>query len=192
MSFIGYYHQLVNDRFGSRVVDRCWDFADTYLKEKIARSLFPQQQLLAGSFYGKFFSRNLNLYLLQRRPEEWRNFQTEKKKRPDNENPLSSTARPQLPPKETQSDPKVEAAPPQVKKKRKHQGDEIDVLFDTSLGKKVKKAALISELGPTPPKLDNGSVEKPAPGAMDKSLEDVLGVIRAVPKGEKPRVKKKR
>lgn len=224
MSFIGYYHQLVNDRFGSRVVDRCWDFSDTYLKvflllslcvvdastraytkklhqEKIARSLFPQQQFLAGSFYGKFFSRNLNLYLLQRKPEEWRNFQTDKKKRSDNENNVqpSSTAPPnsQLPPRrETQSDSKVEEAaapPPQVKKKkRKHEGDEIDALFETSLGKKVKKAALVSDLGTTTPKSNSGLVEKPASGAVDKNLEDVLGVIRTAPKGEKPRAKKKR
>lgn len=32
LGFVGHYHQLVDDRFGSRVVDRCWDFADTYLK----------------------------------------------------------------------------------------------------------------------------------------------------------------
>jgi nucleolar protein 9 len=32
MDFIGYYHLLVDDRIGSRVGDRCWFFADTYLK----------------------------------------------------------------------------------------------------------------------------------------------------------------
>lgn len=32
MNFIGYYHLLVDDRIGSRVGDRCWAFADTYLK----------------------------------------------------------------------------------------------------------------------------------------------------------------
>lgn len=170
-------------------------------QEKIARSLFPQQHFLAGSFYGKYFSRNLNLYLLQRKPEEWRNFQTDKKKRSDNENNAqsSSTAppnsQPLLPRRETQSDKKVEEAavpPSQVKKKRKHQGDEIDALFETSLGKKVKKAALISDLGTITPKSNSGLVEKPASGVVDKNLEDVLGVIRTAPKGEKPRAKKKR
>ncbi|KAG9219045.1 hypothetical protein CCMSSC00406_0001455 [Pleurotus cornucopiae] len=34
MSFIGHYHLLVDDRIGSRVGDRCWAFADTYLKRK--------------------------------------------------------------------------------------------------------------------------------------------------------------
>ena len=32
MAFIGHYHQLVDDKFGSRVGDRCWDNADPYLK----------------------------------------------------------------------------------------------------------------------------------------------------------------
>lgn len=31
-SFIGNYHLLVDDRIGSRVGDRCFAFADTYLK----------------------------------------------------------------------------------------------------------------------------------------------------------------
>ena len=32
MHFIGYYHELVDDRIGSRVGDNCWAFADPYLK----------------------------------------------------------------------------------------------------------------------------------------------------------------
>ena len=32
LSFIGNFHLLVDDRIGSRVGDRCWAFADTYLK----------------------------------------------------------------------------------------------------------------------------------------------------------------
>jgi hypothetical protein len=34
MDFIGHYHLLVDDKLGSRVGDRCWAFADTYLKVK--------------------------------------------------------------------------------------------------------------------------------------------------------------
>jgi nucleolar protein 9 len=34
---IGHYHVLADDRIGSRVVDRCWDSADVYLKV----GLFP-------------------------------------------------------------------------------------------------------------------------------------------------------
>lgn len=32
MDFIGHYYKLVDDKFGSRVGDRCWAFTDTYLK----------------------------------------------------------------------------------------------------------------------------------------------------------------
>lgn len=32
MHFIGHYHELVDDRIGSRVGDNCWAFADPYLK----------------------------------------------------------------------------------------------------------------------------------------------------------------
>jgi hypothetical protein len=32
ISLIGHYHLLVDDRIGSRVADRCWAFADPYLR----------------------------------------------------------------------------------------------------------------------------------------------------------------
>ena len=32
VSVIGHYHELVDDRIGSRVADRFWAFADPYLK----------------------------------------------------------------------------------------------------------------------------------------------------------------
>ena len=32
MDFIGHYYKLVDNKFGSRVGDRCWTFTDTYLK----------------------------------------------------------------------------------------------------------------------------------------------------------------
>ncbi len=44
LSLIGHYHELVDDRIGSRVADRCWASADPYLKEKIARSLIAQER----------------------------------------------------------------------------------------------------------------------------------------------------
>lgn len=39
MSLIGHYHTLVDDRIGSRVVDRCWAFADPYLRVRPVRSV---------------------------------------------------------------------------------------------------------------------------------------------------------
>ncbi|KAF8966518.1 armadillo-type protein [Flammula alnicola] len=119
MDFIGHYHLLVDDKLGSRVGDRCWAFCDTYLKEKIARSLVNQEQTLAASYYGKFFARNLNLYLLQRRPEDWRNLQSERKRAQDQQQQQRQTTAP-VP-----------------------DHNEIDALFDAKLGKRIKKAALV-------------------------------------------------
>ncbi|KAJ6627419.1 armadillo-type protein [Mycena sp. CBHHK59/15] len=138
MSFIGSFHLLVDDRIGSRVGDRCWAFADTYLKEKIARSLIPQEQFLAGSYYGKFFARNLSLYLLQRRPDEWRTMQTDRSR---------PVAEPKVPAPSSQV-LSMPAEKERKKRKRDAGGDEIEELFSATIGKKIKKAALIDSLEP--------------------------------------------
>ncbi|CAK5281828.1 unnamed protein product [Mycena citricolor] len=131
LSLIGSYHLLVDDRIGSRVGDRCWANADTYLKEKIARSMIPEERFLAASHFGKFFARNLNLYLLQRRPDDWRNMQSGQRPK--------ATAVQTNPPMIT---PTIQPNPPPVKKrKRDKAGDEIDQLFE-GMGKKIKRGAL--------------------------------------------------
>ncbi|KAF8314735.1 ARM repeat-containing protein, partial [Clavulina sp. PMI_390] len=72
---------LVDDKLGSRIADRCWAVADPYLRERIARTLIPHENSLAGSFYGKFFARNLHLTLLRRKPEEWRKMQLQQRQK---------------------------------------------------------------------------------------------------------------
>jgi nucleolar protein 9 len=194
LSFIGRYHVLVDDRIGSRVGDRCWAFSDTYLKvgvdstlfscsvliarlfqEKIARSLIPQEQFLAGSYYGKFFARNLNLYLLQRRPDEWRTMQSDRKRAAVP--PAVAAPSPVQSAEETKKERK--------KRKRDAAGDEIDDLFGAALGKKVKKAALVDAVQPESKVLPSGKET-----ALDRGLSDVMGAIRAAPgegKGKRKR-----
>lgn len=136
-------------------------FLHYYPKEKIARSLIPHEQLLAGSYYGKFFARNLNLYLLQRRPTEWKELQASRKAATQ----LDTTTK------------KVESKATSSKigsGKRKRSEHEIDTLFDSALGKKTKKGALAAGTAE-----DQTSV-RPA----ERGLEDVLGAIRAAPKSE--------
>lgn len=41
MSFIGHYHALVDDRIGSRIGDRCWAFADPYLRVSFPTFIAP-------------------------------------------------------------------------------------------------------------------------------------------------------
>ncbi|KAF8845591.1 ARM repeat-containing protein [Paxillus ammoniavirescens] len=164
MSFIGHYHTLVDDRIGSRVGDRCWAFADPYLREKVARSLIPYEQFLAASFYGKFFARNLNLYLLQRRPEDWKTLQSNNKANtPKTDQPISQAP---------SSD--------KVSKKRSAPEDEIDAVFDAALGNKTKKAAV-------------GHVSaQETKGSTDQQMSEVLGAIHMAPAGQSGRAKKKR
>lgn len=44
-------------------------------QEKIARSLIDQHNALSESQYGKYFAKKLNLPMLQRRPQEWKELQ---------------------------------------------------------------------------------------------------------------------
>ncbi|THU83938.1 hypothetical protein K435DRAFT_765540 [Dendrothele bispora CBS 962.96] len=167
MSFIGHFHLLADDRIGSRVCDRIFAFADTYLKEKIGRSLIPHEQALAASYYGKFFSRNLNLYLLRRRPDEWKDLQSSKRSL-DQEQAATTTTPATLPIEEKSSSQMSN----KKRKREKAIKDEIDEVFDTLPTKKTKNSSLTS----VPVK----SVQ--APIDNDPGLQDVFSAIRSVPK----------
>ncbi|KAI0662958.1 ARM repeat-containing protein [Cubamyces menziesii] len=234
MTFIGHYPALVDDRIGSRVGERCWAFADPYLREKIARSVVPYEHALAGSAYGKFFARHLSLHVLRRDPEGWKRMQSESKSASAS---VPLTATPHIQPKisETHSGtPKTKAlespadspdsqsdiAETSTKKAEKIRGkqraqpkDEIDALFDTTLGKKVKRAELASVAKEKPDGVtrsghaaDGGKdlerekrrkskkrkEREGSDNAVDRDLKDVLGAIRAAPKAEKGPMKRKR
>ncbi|KAG6885129.1 hypothetical protein C0993_005707 [Termitomyces sp. T159_Od127] len=175
MEFIGYYYVLVDDRLGSRVGDRCWAFADTYLKEKIARSLFVHEQSLAASYYGKFFARNLNLYLLRRRPNEWKTMQVDRKRAQEATN-KSSALSDSVP----DPGPHLDVVRQSAKRKRHVQSeDEIDAVFNASLGKRIKKAALSQSISREPEKMNVNQR-----GETD-GLQTVLGAIKSAPKDER-------
>jgi nucleolar protein 9 len=184
MSFIGHYHTLVDDRIGSRVGDRCWAFADTYLREKIARSLVVHEQFLAASYFGKYFARNINLYLLQRRPDEWRELQSQSKSNSGSTTspstlPSAPSAIVQMP---NSDDAEVSHPPKTSKKRRNRPEDEIDAVFNANLGGKVKRAAVSTV----------GSSDKLIMQKSDQGLQDVLGAIRAAPSDGGGRGKRQR
>ncbi|KAL1744639.1 armadillo-type protein [Schizophyllum fasciatum] len=173
---------LVDDRIGSRVAERLFATADTYLKEKIARAVLPHENMLAGSFYGKFFVRKLNLTLLKRKADEWRNAQSA---------PLKASAPAAAPPAELPSArASVLAAATDAKevgkktRKRHRPQNEIDELFDTSLGKRTKTAR-IETANPDMETVSSG------PSVDDKTLSAVLGAIQHAPKGDGGRKKRK-
>jgi len=144
--------------------------------------LITKEQVLAASYFGKFFARNLNLYLLQRRPEEWRNLQSERK-RSQGQHAIPTESAPMM-------ETPAEQAPSNEKRKRKSRPeDEIDALFNAKLGKRIKKAAL-SETTSTP---DSPSkVLDVATKEEDKELEQVLGAIRLAPKDDGQSKKKQK
>ncbi|KAG0698851.1 armadillo-type protein [Suillus ampliporus] len=185
MSLIGHYHTLVDDRIGSRVGDRCWAFADPYLREKIARSLVVHEQFLAASYFGKFFTRNINLYLLQRRPEEWRELQSQSKSSPGlitspSAVPSAPSATVQKPSSE---DAEVSHQSKASKKRRSRPEDEIDAVFSAGLGAKIKRTAVSATSSS-----DKLVVQK----SMDQGLQDILGAIRAAPSDDSGRGKRQR
>jgi len=152
---------------------RCWAAADPYFKEKLARALLPHAVRLAGSSHARYFTRGLALSLLQRKPDEWRR---------QHATPSSGGAA-AVSPKNTRSgvtDPPAIAtatndecdgsdgeqagrsfpAPARERKKRKRStaADEIDTLFDDTIGRKVVRSALELPVAPAsvPPKSKQG------------------------------------
>jgi nucleolar protein 9 len=72
LALIGSFPALAADKLGSRVADTAWAAADGFMKEKIARSLVPHATTLGNDMYGKYVVRKMDLHLLLRRPDEWR------------------------------------------------------------------------------------------------------------------------
>jgi len=120
MSLLGHYHELADDRIGSRVAERCWATADVYLKDKIAQSLVVQQGYLQQSQFGHFFARKVEIPLWQRRREEWK-----LKKAKEHQEMLDAQ-------KGRQPRPVV----PEAAEKKRKQVDEIDELFALGAGGK--------------------------------------------------------
>lgn len=193
MAFLEHYHELVDDRIGSRVGDRLWAAADPYLKEKIARSLSPHEQQLLGSFYGKFFVRGLNLYLLKRSPEEWKAQQAKDASRKDH--PITGSRvdsrqhRQPINPELIEESIEGKAGKAnRDRKKRKRVADkpedEIDALFSSVLGKKQKKGNLGSVVDGSEQSKDlndSGDKSKTKSLSTDRDLDTVLGAIRTAP-----------
>ena len=211
MAFIGHYHVLVDDKFGSRVGDRCWDNADPYLKvrrlvvllfhlsiycqqEKIARSVIPYEYALAGSLYGKFFTRRLHLSLLHRKPEEWKTLQARQQveqREKQQARQQGATAKPTA----TTSTAGVDVSKQQSTKrgrdgdtnevegarKRKREVDEVDAIFGQVKENRFGKVGLPSK--PT------GKVGADKIGASVP--DDILDAIKGAPKGD-TKVRRKR
>jgi nucleolar protein 9 len=151
-----------------------------FVQEKITRSLVEHEQFLAASYFGKFFARNINLYLLQRRPDEWRELQSQSK------SSSGSTTSPSAPSAIVQRPDSGDAEVPRPsktsKKRRSQPEDEIDAVFNASLGAKVKRTAVSA----------TSNSDKLVVQKSDQGLQDVLGAIRAAPSDDGGRGKRQR
>ncbi|KZW04403.1 ARM repeat-containing protein [Exidia glandulosa HHB12029] len=171
--YIGHFHTLADDRIGSRVAERAWAAADTYLKEKVARSLQEHEAFLQGSHFGRFFARAINLSLLARRPDNWRR---------------SQAASRAPAPAHTPAAVSTPAEPEKEKKKRKRREDEIDELFAAGKGKGVTKDEEKKDVGWKRRK-DDHTDSDPASAAVAEVDDAVLRAIRAAP-SEGPHARK--
>ncbi|KZT55328.1 ARM repeat-containing protein [Calocera cornea HHB12733] len=197
-AFLGHYQELVDDRIGSRVGDLCWAKADTFLKEKIARSLLKYETFLAASHYGRFFARKMRFTLLQRKPEEWKAAQSAATASAPPPTPAAPTMhKTTTAAADKTSNTNRTLAPDAVltkkRKARAAEADEIDALF--SAGPKLKRPK------PAPARAD-GQVREAERASKattvvldvggDKSLAGVLDAIKETRTGEKGGAKPKK
>ena len=159
--------------------------------------MFAHNEDLAASYYGRFFARNLNLQLLQRRPDEWRDMQAERKKKEKEKEQTSARTAASAPPiseakittVKQAGNEKVETTKAAKRKRSSHKnkggGDVIDSLFDSVIGKKVKRAALESG--------DSEAWQRVArKDDLDAGLKNVLGAIKDAPDREERKKRKRR
>lgn len=188
MSLLGHYHTLADDRIGSRVAERCFASADVYLKDKMAQSLFEQQNDLQRSAYAHFFARKLELPLWGRRRDDWKakmaRLTQEEKERARAEQQGNNDAPAQA---AQAAAPSAGAAAeaPQRKKKRERKADEVDEIFASAASgttasttpSKAKKACTEDEEAERAAKKAR-KAEKRA-REQQQGMDDVLAAIKA-------------
>ncbi|KAK0555247.1 Nucleolar protein 9 [Tilletia horrida] len=59
-------------KWGSRIADACWDFADPFFKDKIGAKSLENERVLLASEFGNFFLRRVNVALYRRDPRKWK------------------------------------------------------------------------------------------------------------------------
>ncbi|KWU45137.1 hypothetical protein RHOSPDRAFT_28944 [Rhodotorula sp. JG-1b] len=179
MSLLGHYAVLADDRIGSRVAERCFASADVYLKDKIAQSLFEQQNDLQRSAYAHFFARKLELPLWGRKREDWKakmaRITNEEKARLKAENDSSEAQAKAAIPGGNASAAATAAAEgsesKRSKKKRERKADEVDEIFASAAG----------GASTAPPGDGDRPAKKKSKRAIpaQEGMEDVMAAIKA-------------
>lgn len=96
-------------------------------QEKIARSLIPHATTLSSSPYGHFLARRLDLHLLERRPDEWRESHIGVKHHFAHQKPQTQAQRQAGNGAQAESERKKRKV--EGEEQEEKEADEIDVLF---------------------------------------------------------------
>ncbi|OLY79755.1 Nucleolar protein 9 [Smittium mucronatum] len=204
-----FYSELALDRFGSHIVDCCWNVADLKFKQTIAEELSKDSNVVKNSFFGKFVWKNCNIDLFMSKNDSWKSIQKSSDKKKDlfkdilglesvssnNDLSLLNDTSDDEPIQGKQNDDPLHklgfSTTTKTSKKSKrnsdYQKDEIDDLFKKS--KKSKSQTVV-------PKGNNISppenVVIPTSKKTDKSLDSVIDAIKNTKKSKKKSSKSKK
>ncbi|KAJ2799812.1 Nucleolar protein 9 [Coemansia guatemalensis] len=81
--FTNKFADLAVNKYGSHIVDACWNVADIAFKEKIIKEIIQREARVLDSPFGRIVMRNCGAEQYKRRADEWRQRvrNTEKRKR---------------------------------------------------------------------------------------------------------------
>ena len=124
----------------------------------------------------------MNLLLLRRDPDSWRTQQSSKREASISSTSGQTKSVSVSAPAKSSEQPSAEVAPKLSSKRKRKEGDDIDKLFGSALGKKQKRSALSpAREGHT------ASTNSDAAG-----LESIFGAIKDAPRGDKDRKHKRK
>lgn len=80
--FLGRYHQLSLDKFGSRIVENIITLSDHSVKKAILEELSAKEATLNSNRHGWFVAKKVGLHTFKNRPDDWRNaFESRERKK---------------------------------------------------------------------------------------------------------------
>ncbi|OZJ05501.1 hypothetical protein BZG36_01891 [Bifiguratus adelaidae] len=174
----GQYHTLAMDKFGSRIVEKCYRAADIDTKQRIAAELVLNERELTSHVFGSHVMRNCHIQLFKQKRAEWE----EKERGVERRKAMFAEILEDVVPGQTQDQQASAAAlglqPKASEEVSKKPMDDIDKLFS----KKRKHAQTIEPVAP---------VDVKAPVSAE-TPEDLVGVLDAIDSTKRKKKKAKK
>ncbi|KAJ2419460.1 Nucleolar protein 9 [Coemansia sp. RSA 2531] len=172
---LGRYAELAMDRYGSHIVDACWETADIQFKEKILRELVKRETQLQDNQFGRFMLRNCRVEQYKRKSSEWRERERSLEKKKLMFKDFLGTAKPSGVAVQPVAGPKTPQHTTFGSKPKASDVDEIDSLFQKSNVRVAANDQADKITKATSEKV--AKVDKHDGKAADKSLEAVMDAI---------------